>query len=97
MFSILNVIGEFWLKIGRLEPGLRLLAFVREHASSHRPAQAEAQQLLDKFRSTAQKEQLNILAMAQEQAKNQSLTDVVTGVIGAKEGQRNFQTRGIVI
>ncbi|HRV95677.1 MAG TPA: BTAD domain-containing putative transcriptional regulator, partial [Anaerolineae bacterium] len=76
MFSILNVMGQLWLTTGHPERGLRLVAFVRAN-SSHRPAQDEAQQILDEYGVTTQKESAELLAAAQAQVSGRTLEEIV--------------------
>lgn len=64
IFSILNVMGELWLKTDMYERGLMVLNFVRHHPSSDRAAQDEAQQLLDSYRMKTGKGKIDILAQA---------------------------------
>ena len=60
----------------RAERGLRLVAFVRAN-SSHRPAQDEAQQILDEYGVTTQKESAELLAAAQAQVSGRTLEEIV--------------------
>lgn len=81
MVSILKAIGELLLKSNRPEYGLKMLAFVRQHPASDHATQAEAQQLLDRYRPEAGKEKTDILAAAQAYAESRTLQDVVTEVL----------------
>lgn len=81
MLSILKAIGELWLNSNRSEYGLKVLAFVRQHPASDQATQAEAQQLLDRYRAEAGKEKADLLAAAQAYAESRTLPDVVAEVI----------------
>jgi hypothetical protein len=81
MCSILNAIGELLLKSNRPEYGLKILVFVRQQSASDHATQAEAQQLLDRYRAEVGKEKPDILAAAQAYAENRTLQDVVAEVL----------------
>ncbi|MBE7551606.1 MAG: tetratricopeptide repeat protein [Anaerolineales bacterium] len=81
MVSILKAIGELLLKSNRPEYGLKVLAFVRQHTASDHATQAEAQQILDRYRTEAGKEKTDLLAAAQAYAENRTLQDVVAEVL----------------
>jgi len=87
VFSILNVIGELWLKSGRPEQGSRILAFVRQHPASDHAARAEAIQYLDIYSAEAGKEQPSFLATAQAYAENRTWQDVVREVLQEAGGR----------
>jgi tetratricopeptide (TPR) repeat protein len=79
-YSILCAIGELFLKSSRPEYGLKVLAFVQQHTANDHATQAEAVQLLDKYRSEAGEEEADTLAMVQAYAENRTLPDVVAEV-----------------
>lgn len=81
MLSILKAIGELLLKSNRPEYGLKVLAFVRQHTASDHATKAEAQQLLDRYNTEAEKEKTDLLAAAQAYAENRTLPDVVAEVL----------------
>lgn len=81
MVSVLNAIGELLLKSDQPEYGLKVLAFVRQHAASDHATQAEAQQLLDRYAAEAGKKKADTLAAAQAYAKNRTLQDVIAEVL----------------
>jgi tetratricopeptide (TPR) repeat protein len=80
IYSILNAIGELLLKSNRPVYGLKVSAFVQQHAANDHATQSEAQQLLDKYRSEAGEEEADILATVHAYAKNRTLPDVVAEV-----------------
>ncbi|MCL4301526.1 MAG: tetratricopeptide repeat protein [Anaerolineae bacterium] len=81
MVSILKAMGELLLNSNRPEYGLRVLAFVRQHPASDRTTRVEAQQLLDRYRTEAEKEKADILAAVQAYAENRTLPDVVAEIL----------------
>ena len=80
VFSILNTTGQLWLTAGQPERGLRLIVFVRDHAS-HRPAQDEAQQILDAYATATQEMLTELLATVQAQLSGRTLEDIVLEVV----------------
>ncbi|HEX9925048.1 MAG TPA: tetratricopeptide repeat protein, partial [Anaerolineae bacterium] len=84
--SILSIMGELLLNSDRPEPGLLVLAFVQQQAGGNPTVQDEARKRLDKYRAGAQKEQIDILEMAQERAKNQTLAEVVAEATDQGDG-----------
>jgi len=65
---------------------IKVLAFVRQHPASDHATQAEAQQLLDRYRTEAGQEKTDFLAAAQAYAENRTLQDVVVEV---NDGYKN--------
>ncbi len=80
IYSILCAIGELLLKSSRPEYGLKVLAFVQQHAANDHATQAEAVQLLDMYRTEAGEEKADILVTVHAYAKNRTLPDVVAEV-----------------
>lgn len=74
MLSVLISFGKLLLSIGQQEPGIELLAFVREHPASERETRNRAQECLDRHKAKLEPEFI-------EKARNRDLEMVASAVL----------------